>query len=162
MNKTFEVPKSTNAGIYMLYNLTKNKIYIGETKNFHNRSLQHREMLQSNTHSNKEMQEDYNNNCEFAFVILEDVGKTIEKDKLVWREKEYILAFRKKRIELYNCETTKQIIDKYIYDTLRPTLDKIYSDFREKTGCELRILKCCSENRLKTKFEKMNNEEQIA
>jgi len=152
---SFEVPNSTNAGIYMLYNATKHKAYIGETKNFHSRALSHRQKLQKNEHVNKELQEDFNNQCEFVFAILEDIQESNER---LWREKQYILAFRNKGMEVYNHETEEQIMSWYYFYVVKPDMDKIYSGFHNKFGCELLNLKKCRVDTIKKKFRSVKND----
>lgn len=152
---SFEVPNSTNAGIYMLYNATKHKAYIGETKNFHSRALSHRQKLQKNEHTNKELQKDFNDQCEFAFAILEEIEDSNER---LWREKQYILAFKNKWMEVYNHETKEQILYLYYTSVVIPDMDKIYREFHNNFGCELLNLKKCRPDTIKKKFRSVKND----
>jgi hypothetical protein len=84
-------------------------VYVGATQNFHARALQHRQQLFAGAHSNKEMQKDFDNGYEFAFAILENMGDKCEKDKVLFREKQHIYAFKKNYIKTYNHETMEQL-----------------------------------------------------
>jgi hypothetical protein len=151
-SKFVNIPKSTNAGIYMLYNLDTHRVYIGETQNFHSRALQHRYLLRSKSHSNVEMQQDYSNGCKFAFAILEDVGKSYSRDYLRSRERQYIYAFRRKYVAVYNHETTEQLRDLLFFDMVFPTIDNIQKDLRKSLGCYINQLCYCSQQTIVDKF----------
>ncbi len=140
----------------MLYNINNHKAYIGETTNFKNRASTHRHSLRSGVHSNDKLQEDYDNNCEFAFVILEDLGNSCDRDTLLFREKDYILAFLKKRIAVYNKETKDQLVSHYFWRLLSPVMDDIYHDLRKQLGCEILTLRTCRPDTLRDKFEWIN------
>lgn len=82
-----------NAGIYKLTNSTTGKIYIGESFDLNRRKQQHFEALDSRTHHNPLMQEDYNKGCDFTFEVLEylDVPYAVRgKAYLLYKEAEYI------------------------------------------------------------------------
>ena len=93
----------------MLYNLNKHRGYIGKTLKFHSRAEQHKNNLLCNTHSNKEMQKDFNNGDEFCFVILEDMGMACKREEMLLREKQYIYTFQDKHMNVYNLETMKRL-----------------------------------------------------
>ena len=148
----FEIPQNTNSGIYMLYNLNRHKVYIGETQNFRSRAAHHKQRLSTNAHPNKKMQIDFNNGDEFVFVILEDMGESCEKEMLLLKEKMYIFAFRDKYIKVYNNETTEQLRGNLFYYLVTPLIEKIQSDFRMNFGCQMASLERCKSNTLKEKF----------
>ena len=150
-DNVFEIPKSKESGIYMIYNVELNKVYIGQTNNFYQRASSHLSQLLSGTHSNNELQNDFNNGYRFAFAILE----VVEKDKLLLKEKQYIYAFRKKSIKTYNQESTEQIKNKLFYEIVCPEIDKLHRDFHNKFGCNIALLvKCKPETRINKCIEK--------
>ena len=99
-DNVFEIPKSKESGIYMIYNVELNKVYIGQTNNFYQRASSHLSQLLSGTHSNNELQNDFNNGYRFAFAILE----VVEKDKQLF------VAF----IAQASCCITCHLLDKRI------------------------------------------------
>lgn len=151
--EVFELPKSRNAGIYMLYNLTKHKVYIGKTQNFRSRATHHAQQLKNNAHSNKALQADFNNGCEFAFAILNDAGCSCDKEALLFREKQYIYAFREKHIKVYNQETHEQLVNELFYHMVWPAINEIHSNFHKKFGCQIATLQRCKTSTIKEKFE---------
>lgn len=151
--KDFEIPKNKNAGVYMLYNITQRKIYVGCTSNFNRRATQHRKDLRAERHSNKKMQEDYNKGCEFAFAILEEYEK-FDKDFLREREKLNILAFRDRRIEVYNHDTDEYIMYQYINNLFKPIKNEVYRNFHNLYGLEITSLVCCKPDTIRAKFQK--------
>lgn len=148
----FEIPKSNNAGIYMLFNMDNKKVYIGQTNNFKRRAVQHSERLLNNAHSNKDMQNDFNNGMEFCFVILEEVGENYSKEDLRSLELQYIYIFRGKYMKLYNKETMEQIKDSLFYNMFRQKQDRIQKHFYKYFGCHIPMLEHCSIRKLKEKF----------
>lgn len=150
--KTFTIPKNTNSGIYMLYNLNIHKAYIGATHNFSARARNHRHLLMSDKHSNKLLQVDFNNGNEFVFVVLEDMGNNCENSLLFFREKQYIYAFREKRINHYNTETTEQLKDTLFFSMVSPTITEIQNNLQKQFACPITSLARCSDNTLKEKF----------
>lgn len=150
----FEIPKSNGTGIYMIYNADKHKAYIGQTTNFKQRATMHRQQLIAGTHSNKEMQDDFNNGCKFAFAILETKENNIDSSKLLLREKQYIYAFRDKSIKTYNQETNEQIKQNLFYDMVLPEITKIYKRFHSDFGCELAQIPYCKYETIINKCKK--------
>lgn len=136
----------------MIYNISKHKAYIGETSNFHRRATTHNNSLLNNKHQNKDLQNDFNDGCEFSFAILEDMGKDFNREELLCKEKQYIFAFRDKYIKTYNKETDEQLRYGLFYDFVLPSIRNIQSDFYNNFGCYLPTLAICSSNTLKEKF----------
>lgn len=79
-------------GIYQIVNVSKERYYIGSTKNFQQRFKEHKEMLAGNRHHNQYLQNDFNNtHGEFLFEILE-ICKTPELGLIreqIWLDKIY-------------------------------------------------------------------------
>lgn len=75
-------------GIYIIVCLTNSKVYVGQSKHIQKRWLEHREALQSGSHSNRHLQNAWNKYGEksFVFSVLEEC----EEDKLTEREQYWI------------------------------------------------------------------------
>lgn len=75
--------------IYEIKCLANNKVYIGQTSNFKSRIYNHKYNLKHNTHSNKQLQEDYNQFglMNFTFSILQD---NVLKENLLIEETRWI------------------------------------------------------------------------
>ena len=58
------------AGVYMIKNLRNKKVYIGSTSNIEERLQAHRSALRRGKHSNKALQEDFNQHHLFQVHIL--------------------------------------------------------------------------------------------
>ena len=80
------------SGIYKIYCENTKKYYIGQSVNVINRLKQHLKELKNNKHINKELQTDFNNYGEDAFIF--------EKIKDV--EEEFLNIFEKYYMEYYN------------------------------------------------------------
>lgn len=83
--------------IYGIYNIAKNKLYIGQSSDLWARMCNHRYLLKSNDHHCKEMSKDYiTDSSDFVFFAIEHVDKTrfngIDsfKSELKIKEGEYI------------------------------------------------------------------------
>lgn len=150
----FEIPESTNAGIYMLFNINNKKVYIGQTTNFQRRAIQHSYQLLNNEHLNKKVQSDFNNGMEFCFVILEEVKEDCTKEELRILELQYIYTFHFKYMKLYNQESIEQTKDLLFHIMVRQEQDRIRRNLRETLGCPVPLLKHCGIKRLKEKFLK--------
>lgn len=61
--------------IYFLKNTANNKIYIGSTKDFQRRKLQHFNMLRNNTHTNKNIANDllFFDVNDFEMILISDL-----------------------------------------------------------------------------------------
>lgn len=144
MNKNKEqflgIPNSKESGIYMIYNIYKHKAYIGQTHNFRNRALSHKRNLKSGTHSNRQLQKDYNDGDNFIFSIIHI---TKSETDLRILESEYIYAFQRRYVKLYNCETKEQIENFLFYDLVLPQIKIIEENLREKFKCPLPTLEYC-------------------
>lgn len=61
------------SGIYAIWNINKNKFYIGSSKNVKQRAMNHKTKLNKNKHPIKELQQDYNNNDNFILFLITEV-----------------------------------------------------------------------------------------
>lgn len=61
------------SGIYAIWNISKNKFYIGSSKNVKQRAMNHKTKLNKNKHPIKELQQDYNNNDSFVILLITEV-----------------------------------------------------------------------------------------
>ena len=148
-SKDFEVTKNKNAGIYMLYNITEHKAYIGCTSNLSTRAMQHRCRLRAGKHGNKKLQEDYNKGCEFVFAVLEEIEKG-NKDLLLERESLHILTFHARDVFLYNHSDIHDIIFNYIIRKFQfPIEREIAENFRNRYGSSIKALKTLVPSELK-------------
>lgn len=77
-------------GIYGIFNISNNCIYVGQSSNVHYRLRKHKEMLKRNVHFNEQMQEDWNICGEkiFCFDVLEviDDKKHLDEKEIFWTE----------------------------------------------------------------------------
>lgn len=85
------------SGVYSIYNSTKNKYYIGSSSNIESRIKHHKIALKKGTHTNIEMQNDYNKMHSFEVIVLycEAVlkNKCNNRQKLYQIEKECIKKY---------------------------------------------------------------------
>jgi group I intron endonuclease len=85
-------------GIYLIKNKTDNKYYIGSSRFPEKRLYDHKILLESHSHYNKEMQNDFNKlgiDC-FSFEIMCD---NLEKDDLKGNEQKYIEQYESTKKE---------------------------------------------------------------
>ena len=75
--------RKTKPGIYCILNITLNIRYIGSSKNISNRISTHKRQLRNNCHDNHRLQDDYNKNYLFNYIILEncDIEHLIEREQ---------------------------------------------------------------------------------
>lgn len=98
-----EMPESRSAGVYAIINKTAHKCYIGSCQDLRNRASTHLSMLKHGKHHSKEMQEDYNNNHKFEFVVLRETRQEQWYDDDRKCLEDYFISCMKARdIELYN------------------------------------------------------------
>ena len=92
-------------GVYAIFNLQNDKVYIGSSVNVPKRRTEHFYKLNKGIHSNKNLQEDYNlyGQANFEFIFLEEV----ERPLLPIREKFYILRYSN---NLYNIYTNPNYV----------------------------------------------------
>lgn len=116
----------SKAGIYALYNETKQRYYIGQTSNLEKRKSTHFNNLKENNHPSADMQKDYNEGDVFSFMIL---SKCPDYERLLLSEEaRYIKEYKAAGKNLYNTRDTiynlmlnkedllTQIANKYCYD----------------------------------------------
>lgn len=152
----FSIPRNKNGGVYMLYNISNHRVYIGETHNFRERAQQHSCNLKGNKHSNKELQQDYNSGNEFVFVVLEDMGKLCSDKDLTIREEQYIAAFLDKYVKLYNHETRESIREKLYFDIVTPSVWDIQKELAKLFHSPIPSLRNCRADTIKSKLENIN------
>lgn len=87
-------------GIYCIYNLAKNRYYIGQSKNLAKRIYKHRFYLRKNVHENKYLQNDWNKCTEIAFIFV--VIKKCKEEDLISNEQEWIDICFDKQNRCYN------------------------------------------------------------
>lgn len=80
-------------GIYIIINVSKNKSYIGESKNIHRRFKDHQAELKANRHINAEMQNDYNNGDTFYYLIVDILPNNISGVVRMSAETFYMLKY---------------------------------------------------------------------
>ena len=69
-NDIFETPDYDGCGIYAIVNVRKMICYIGSSRDIKSRAINHRIALRRGKHANKILQKDYNEKCDFKFIIL--------------------------------------------------------------------------------------------
>ena len=79
------------AYIYQIINTINQKRYIGETLNFHDRSIRHLEDLKNQIHHSSKLQRAYNKYGKDAFII-EKIAEVPNEDRFEW-EKFYIKKY---------------------------------------------------------------------
>lgn len=138
MNTLKGIPKTKEAGIYMIFNLDNKKTYIGATKNLHDRARKHAYDLKAKRHQSKEMQNDFSLGNRMRFVVLERVESNISNEEIRNREWLYMLAFDDKGYELYNKkESIKQIKKLLFYCFVKKEMHKIQRKLYEDMGIHL-------------------------
>lgn len=101
-NNVFDFPNYDGSGVYAIINVRKMFCYIGSSKNIRKRANEHNRQLKNNKHSNKILQNDYNNGAILDFLILERTDDSIEKDLLIAKEKMYMLESIENGFVIYN------------------------------------------------------------
>lgn len=98
-----KMPENRTAGVYAIINKTAHKCYIGSAQDMRYRASTHLSMLRHGKHHSKEMQEDYNNNHKFEFVVLcETRQEQWYNDDRKCLEDYFISCMKARDIELYN------------------------------------------------------------
>ena len=87
------------AGIYALYNIVDNKIYIGKASNVKKRFQSHVRAFCSNSKLNAMYSENIDN---FTFIILHKLGKQEYEEYGEVLEQLYMIEAKQHYIELYN------------------------------------------------------------
>jgi len=100
-----EMLPTKRIGIYAIFNTVKNRIYVGSAVNIKRRYSEHKKLLIENRHSNKFLQNDFNQqNQKFQFQILEMVD---DSKNLINTEQQWINKYYDNQNTCYNiCPTT--------------------------------------------------------
>lgn len=98
----FEIPKTTNAGIYAIVNWEDFSCYVGSTRNLNQRAMQHKMQLKRGEHGVAKMQEAKDKNRILRFVILREFDFDISKFDLLLAEYCYMLEMKYNCFDLYN------------------------------------------------------------
>lgn len=139
----FKVPNYDGCGIYAIVNVQKMMCYIGSTGNIKKRALEHINSLKRNKHSNKILQEDYNNGANIDFIILEKIHEEVEKDFLIAKEKMYMLSAIDNSFSIYNllprteCKNQRDWICSHLlwyFMKEYNTKENLMNAFKEKYG----------------------------
>ena len=146
MNTLEGIPKTKEAGIYMIFNTDNHRVYIGQTSNLHDRARKHAYDLKNGRHANKQMQIDFSSGHKMRFAILELVNKKMSDEDRRTKELQYEIAFKQRSYSLYNKESEKQIVHHLIYDIAKRTERKVEKRF----GKPLYRLKQYGEENLET------------
>jgi group I intron endonuclease len=80
---------SEKAGIYCLRNSKNGKKYIGSSKHMRSRIIEHISKLEENIHSNRELQEAFNEDG-LEFCVLEFIDDSNNKDLILKTEQKWI------------------------------------------------------------------------
>lgn len=94
--------------IYCIFSSESNKMYIGKTGNILKRKEQHKRALKLGSHSNKELQKDYNKGYLFTMFPVAYGEKVGGGFSLRYHELNYIILFMEIGYKLYNKETKRQ------------------------------------------------------
>lgn len=87
------------SGVYAIVNEANGRMYIGSTIDLCTRLQSHQYMLKSNSHHNMRLQHDYNNGCNFRFVIL----RTCPERDLLKLEQKYVKRYKKRVYNSTGC-----------------------------------------------------------
>lgn len=84
-NETKDIDKPKFSGIYCIKNKVNNMVYIGLSKNIHNRWIEHKYRLNTHIHPNTKLQNAWDKYGEdnFEFIVLEkcDYDVIYEREK---------------------------------------------------------------------------------
>ena len=135
------------SGIYEIKNKINGKVYIGKASNIKKRWNHHIEKLESNSHHNKKLQEDFNkyglNNFEFSIVkvtkFLDRWESKIAHERDAFNKGYNIAKLMKyELISLSKSKTICKNIIRYLEENLKPTSSTRYlihiNDISNKTG----------------------------
>lgn len=129
MNLLKGIPKTKEAGIYMIFNEDNHRVYIGQTGNLNKRARQHKYELGKGIHQSNEMQEDFLRGNKMRFAILELVNKKMRAEDRRTKELQYEIAFKMRDYSLYNKESEKQIVRHLTYNIAKETEKKVEKRF---------------------------------
>lgn len=118
-----------NGGIYKIVNTANKKIYIGSTKSFKKRYIQHLSKLSTKSHSNKHLLASYELNKElFEMDIIETIT---DFSTLLQKEQEYILKYNTidnsigyNLTSITTCPSHCKIVKNKISNTLKKNIEE--------------------------------------
>ena len=135
MNKKREY---NGAGIYGLYNVVENKIYIGSSKHIHNRFMQHRHNFRNPDAKLLMYKEPINH---FTFMVLHKLpDDEFEKYGNIY-EMLYIYSAREQNISVYNKVDVHDDLSR-LFCYLLDVRDNLYNTIRSTTGYKLNWITC--------------------
>ena len=130
-----------NGGIYKIVNTLNNKIYIGSTKSFKQRYIQHLSKLSTKTHNNKHLLASYEKNSgEFEMDVIEVIS---DFSSLLQKEQECIIKYNTIDNSVgYNLTSTTTCPShcKIVKEKISASTKKLVKKEIEKTG-EWRLTK---------------------
>ena len=106
-NETKDIDKPKFSGIYCIKNKVNNMVYIGLSKNIHNRWIEHKYRLNTHIHPNTKLQNAWDKYGEdnFEFIVLEKC----DYDVIYEREKYWIKKYKSSEREFgYNLSTSSK------------------------------------------------------
>lgn len=86
-----------DSGIYIIKNITNDKIYVGSSVNLKSREYKHFWMLKKGIHDNHYLQQSYNKNGEDSFVF--EITEYCPATDLIIKENEYIDKYKSNFLE---------------------------------------------------------------
>lgn len=86
-----------DSGIYIIKNITNNKIYVGSSVNLKSREYKHFWMLKKGIHDNHHLQQSYNKNGRDLFVF--EIAEYCPTTDLIIKENEYIDKYKSNFLE---------------------------------------------------------------
>lgn len=127
--KTEYKNQSNKNGIYRIRNIENGRVYYGSCTSFKRRYLSHSNLLETNKHGNKFLQNDYNKCGADAFIF--EVVEVVEgnKEERLVKEQQYVN-------EIYDTQKKCYNIRKNIFDTRVGKKNKLSADPTTDERCK--------------------------
>lgn len=111
--------KYNGPGVYAIIDIRNFKAYIGSSCRILNRAKQHLNLLKTGKHNTELLQNDYNNKCNFVFVVLEKCNNISDR-KLLFKEYCYMYSIMNEGFTLYNKigGTKEQLTDMIVQNSI--------------------------------------------
>jgi group I intron endonuclease len=110
-------------GIYIIKNITNNKIYVGSSVNLPSREYKHFWMLKKGVHDNHYLQQSYNKHGKDSFIF--EVVELCNTDELITKENYYIDTYQSNNYEYgYNLAKVNEFRRNTYNDDVKLKLSK--------------------------------------
>ena len=145
--------KYHGAGVYALYNVMKNKIYIGISTNIESRFSSHRSNFRTHSESNPMYDEPID---DFAFLILQKMKENEYKKYGSLMEFLFVIQAQKSGMEVYNQNKLQKDATNNVLGTLKVE-EMLYGAIREKLNVRPWTIKMMNEKSKRSLCDNMKH-----